>query len=117
MDISGIANIADIADVAGIGTDIVDIATDIADVVNIADIVDRMLRTLRWKQIDAYKVSRGCPVTHFHFLTVFSKSYNKYCNLLGIINAGSIFNNFILLNILNSLYILTTSYFLFFCCF
>ena len=69
-DISGIANIADIADVADIGTDIADISTDIADiatgiadVVNSADIADRMLRTLRWKQVDVYKVSRGCPVT------------------------------------------------------
>ena len=62
-DISGIANIADIADVADIGTDIADIAMGIADVVNSADIADRMLRTLRWKQVDAYKVSRGCPVT------------------------------------------------------
>ena len=69
-DVLGIANIADIADVADIGTDIadigtdiVDIATGIADVVDSADIADRMLRTLRWKQVDAYKVSRGCPVT------------------------------------------------------
>ena len=62
-DVSGIANIADIADVADIGTDIADIATGIADVVNSADIADRMLRTLRWKQVDVYKVSRGCPVT------------------------------------------------------
>ena len=66
----GIANIADIADVADIGTDIVDIGTDIADiatgivdVVNSTDIADRMLRTLRWKQVDAYKVLRGCPMT------------------------------------------------------
>ena len=70
MDVLGIANIADIADVADIGTDIADIGTDIADiatgiadVVDSADIADRMLRTLRWKQVDAYKVSRGCPVT------------------------------------------------------
>ena len=69
-DVLGIANIADIADVADIGTDIADIGTDIADiamgiadVVDSADIADRMLRTLRWKQIDAYKVSWGCPVT------------------------------------------------------
>ena len=69
-DISGIANIADIADVADIGMDIADIGTDIADiamgitdVVNSADIADRILRTLRWKQVDAYKVSRGCPMT------------------------------------------------------
>ena len=59
-DVSGIANIADITDVADIGTDIgtdiADIATGIADVVNSADIADRMLRTLRWKQVDAYKV-------------------------------------------------------------
>ena len=70
-DVSGIANITDIADVADIGTDIADIGTDIADiatgiadVMDSADIADRMLRTLRWKQVDAYKVSRGCPVTH-----------------------------------------------------
>ena len=50
-DVSGIANIADIADVADIGT-------DIADVVNIADIAE-----LRWKQVDVYKMSQGCPVT------------------------------------------------------
>ena len=62
-DVLGIVNIADIADVADIGTDIADIGTDIADVVDSADIADRMLRTLRWKQVDAYKVSRGCPVT------------------------------------------------------
>ena len=70
MDVSGIVNIADIADIADIGTDITDIGTDIADiatgiadVVNSADIADWMLRTLRWKQVDAYKVLRGCPVT------------------------------------------------------
>ena len=69
MDILGIANIADIVDIADIGTDIADIGTDIADiaigiadVVDSADIADRMLRTLRWKQVDAYKVSQGCPV-------------------------------------------------------
>ena len=69
-DISGIANIADITDVvdigtdiADIGTDIADIATGIADVIDSADIADRILRTLQWKQVDAYKVSRGCPVT------------------------------------------------------
>ena len=50
-------------DIADIGTDIADIATGIADIVDSADIADRMLRTLRWKQVDAYKVSRGCPVT------------------------------------------------------
>ena len=65
-DVSGIANIADIADVADIGTDIADIGTDIADVVDSADIADRMLRTLRWKQVDAYKVSRGCPITLYY---------------------------------------------------
>ena len=74
IDVLGIANIVDIADVADIGTDIADIGTDIADigtdiaigiadVVDSADIADRMLRTLRWKQVDAYKVSRGCPIT------------------------------------------------------
>ena len=69
-DVLDIANITDIADVADIGMDIVDIGTDIADiatgiadVVDSADIADRMLRTLRWKQVDAYKVSQGCPVT------------------------------------------------------
>ena len=69
-DVSGIANIADITDIADIGTDIADIGTDIADiatgiadVVNNADIADRILRTLRWKQVDAYKVLWGCPVT------------------------------------------------------
>ena len=69
-DILGIANIADIADVADIGTDIADIGTDIADiamgiadVVDSADIADWMLQTLRWKQVDAYKVLWGCPVT------------------------------------------------------
>ena len=70
MDILGIVNIADIADVADIGTDIADIGMDIADiamgiadVVNSADIADRMLRTLRWKQVDVYKVLQGCPIT------------------------------------------------------
>ena len=70
IDVLGIVNIADIADVADIsmdiadiGTDIADIATGIADVVDSADIADRILRTLRWKQVDAYKVSQGCPVT------------------------------------------------------
>ena len=69
-DILGIVNIVDIADVADIGTDIADIGTDIADiatgiadVVDSADIADRMLQTLRWKQVDAYKVLQGCPVT------------------------------------------------------
>ena len=68
-DVSGIVNIVDIADVADIGTDIADIGTDIADiatgiadVVDSADIADWMLRMLRWKQVDAYKVSQGCPV-------------------------------------------------------
>ena len=68
-DILGIVNIADITDVADIGTDIADISIDImdivigiTDVVNSADITDRMLRTLRWKQVDAYKVSQGCPI-------------------------------------------------------
>ena len=71
-DVLGIANIADIADVADIGTDIADIGTDIADiaigiadVVDSADIADWMLRTLRWKQVDVYKVSRRCPVTAY----------------------------------------------------
>ena len=79
VDISGIANIVDIADVADISTDITDIGTDIADiamgiadVVDSVDIADWMLRTLRWKQVDAYKVSRGCPVTGITF-----RKYNK----------------------------------------
>ena len=69
-DILGIVNIVDIADVVDIGTDIADIGTDIADigtdiadiamgiadVVDSADIADQMLRTLRWKQVNAYKV-------------------------------------------------------------
>ena len=69
-DILGIVNIADIADIADIGMDIVDISTDIVDiamgitdVIDSADIADWMLRTLRWKQVDAYKVLWGCPVT------------------------------------------------------
>ena len=69
-DVLGIANIADIVDVADIGmdiadigTDIADIATGIADIMDSADIADRMLRTLRWKWVDTYKVSRGCPIT------------------------------------------------------
>ena len=40
---------------------------DVSGIANIADIADRMLRTLRWKQVDAYKVSRGCPVTVLNF--------------------------------------------------
>ena len=66
----GIVNIVDIADVADISTDIADIGMDIADiamgiadVVNSADIADWMLRTLWWKQVDVYKVLRGCSVT------------------------------------------------------
>ena len=69
-DISGIANIADIADVVNIGIDIADISTDIADiaigitdVVNSVDIAHQILRMLWWKQVDAYKVSRGYPIT------------------------------------------------------
>ena len=54
-DISGIANITDITDVVDIVTDIADIAMDIADIVNI--------RILRWRQVGAYKVLLGCPVT------------------------------------------------------
>ena len=68
-DVLGIANITDIADIADIGIDIADIGIDIADiaigiadVINSADIADWILRTLRWKQVDAYKVSQGCPV-------------------------------------------------------
>ena len=69
-DVLGIVNIADIADVADIGTDIADISTDIvdiatgiADVVDSTDIADWMLRMLRWKRVDAYKVSWGYPIT------------------------------------------------------
>ena len=47
-----------IADVSGIVN-----IVDIADIVNIAGIADRMLRTLRWKQVGAYKMLWGCPVT------------------------------------------------------
>ena len=68
-DVSGIANIANIADVADINTDIADIGTDIADivtgiadVVDSADITDWMLQMLQWKQVNTYKVLRGCPV-------------------------------------------------------
>ena len=43
-------------DITDISTDIADIATGIADVVDSADITDWMLRTLRWKQVDMYKV-------------------------------------------------------------
>ena len=78
-DILGIINIADITDVADIGTDIADIGTDITDVVNSADIVDRMLRTLQWKQVDAYKVSRGCPVTPIAY-------FNGYLLAITLIN-------------------------------
>ena len=69
-DILGIVNIVDIADVVDIGTDIADIGIDIADIVmGITDIVDSanivnwILRTLRWKRVDMYKVSPGCPIT------------------------------------------------------
>ena len=72
VDVSGIANIADIADIADIATGIADIVTDIADIAtDIAGIADRVLRTLRWKQVGAYKVSRGCPVT-MSILDIFS---------------------------------------------
>ena len=30
---------------------------DVLGIANIADITDRILRTLRWKQVNAYKVS------------------------------------------------------------
>ena len=69
-DVLGIVNITDIVDIVDIGTDIADIGMDIADiamgtadVVDSVDIADWMLRTLRWKQVDAYKVLWGCPVT------------------------------------------------------
>ena len=75
MDITDIADIS--MDIADIGTDIADIATGIADVVNSADIADRMLRTLRWKQVDAYKVSRGCPVTAFSIVYYCTKASVK----------------------------------------
>ena len=46
--------------------DIVDIATDIADIImDIVGIADRILRTLRWEQVNVYKVLRKCPVTQF----------------------------------------------------
>ena len=48
----------DIVDIANIAMGIADIVTDIAG------IADRVLRTLRWKQVGVYKVSRGCPVIH-----------------------------------------------------
>ena len=61
MDIADVADIG--TDIADISTDIADIAMGIADVMDSADITDWILRTLRWKQVDTYKVSRGCPVT------------------------------------------------------
>ena len=71
IDILGIINITNIVDVADISMDITDISTDIADIaIGIADVVDSVdiadwiLRTLRWKQVDVYKVLWGCPVTH-----------------------------------------------------
>ena len=43
---------------------ITDIVTDITDIVtNIAGIADRVLQTLQWKQVGAYKVSQGYPMT------------------------------------------------------
>ena len=45
-------------------TDIADIAIDIADIVNIAGIADQILRILWWKQVGAYKVLQGHPITH-----------------------------------------------------
>ena len=61
---AGIADISSIANIADIATGIADIVTDITDIVtDIAGIADRVLRTLRWKQVGAYKVLRGCPVT------------------------------------------------------
>ena len=77
-DISGIVNIADIVDIADIVTDIADIITDIAG------IADRVLRTLRWKQVGAYKVLRGCPMTftviysNLPPLLYFTKSTKSY---------------------------------------
>ena len=51
----------------------------------------------------------------FRFLAAArGKSHGKYCNLLGAVNAGSVFNNFILLNILSSSYTPTASCCLFF---
>ena len=72
-NVLGIVNIADIADVADIGIDIADIATGIADVVDSVDIVNWMLRTLQWKQVDAYKVSQGCPVIALQVKAIFYK--------------------------------------------
>ena len=66
-DVLGIVNIINIADIADIGTDIADISTDIADIATgIADVVDSAViadRMLRWKQVDAYKVLQGYPMT------------------------------------------------------
>ena len=85
VDVLGIANIVDIADVADIGTDIADIGTDIADiatgiadVVDSVDIADWMLRTLRWKQVDAYKVLRGCPVIYIVYLKLCFFVYSSH---------------------------------------
>ena len=63
-DILSIINITDITDIADITTGIADIVMDITDIVtDIAGIADQVLRTLRWKQVGVYKVSRGCPMT------------------------------------------------------
>ena len=76
VDVLGIANIVDIVDVADIG---VDIGTDIAD------IADRMLRILRWEQVDAYKVSQGCPITLYKGLLDRSRIYYKEVATLKIL--------------------------------
>ena len=61
---AGIVDVLNIVDIADIATGIADIVTDIAG------IADRVLRTLRWKQVGAYKVSRGCPVTCTKLLNI-----------------------------------------------
>ena len=84
-DVLGIVNIVDIADVTDIGTDIADIGMDIADIVmgiadvmDSADIADRMLRTLRWKQVDVYKVSQGCLITiRRHYIGKMLSPFNE----------------------------------------
>ena len=64
MDVLGIINTVNIADIVDIAMGIADIVTDIADIVtDIAGIADQVLQTLWWKQVGAYKVLRGCPVT------------------------------------------------------
>ena len=70
---AGIANVLGIINIADIA-DITDIAIDIADIVNITDIADWVLRILWWKQVGAYKVSRGCPVTVIYTFLILNYS-------------------------------------------